>query len=87
MVKYGYLAAEDARSGALRREDYFRDAVRKLQRFANIPASGVIDKETLQLIKKPRCGLPDVALNENSNRVKRFALKGAKWPKLDLTWT
>lgn len=87
MVKYGYLAAEDAQSGALRKEDYLQNAIRRLQRFANIPATGIIDDETKKLIRKPRCGLPDVSIDDFSNRVRRFALKGSKWPKLELSWT
>ena len=31
-----------------------------LQAFAHIPVTGRIDEETKHLMKKPRCGLPDI---------------------------
>uniref|UniRef100_T1GMT2 Peptidoglycan binding-like domain-containing protein n=1 Tax=Megaselia scalaris TaxID=36166 RepID=T1GMT2_MEGSC len=58
-------------------------------KFGNIPQTGVIDDATEELIRTPRCGVPDVIKRLSikvSNRVKRFILQGSKWDHLDLTW-
>lgn len=49
------------------------------------------DNETLQLMSKPRCSLPDIAgsedmLRRRRRRRKRYALIGLKWEKKELTW-
>ncbi|GAB6029831.1 hypothetical protein CHUAL_005540 [Chamberlinius hualienensis] len=94
LTKYGYLPMSDLETGNLRTEEQLKEAIRTMQYFANIPATGELNGETLSLIKRKRCGNPDVippsALNSSSNRshrFKRYALQGVKWPKTDLTWS
>lgn len=36
-------------------------ALKRMQRQLGLEESGVLDKETLDAMKKPRCGVPDVA--------------------------
>lgn len=48
----------------------------------NIPVTGVLDDKTKELLKTPRCGVPD---NFYGRRRKRFTQTGS-WPKTDLTW-
>ena len=55
-----------------------------LQKNGNIPITGLIDEKTVDLMKKPRCGVGDGALNVR--RHKRYALMTSKWQKTDLTW-
>lgn len=63
-----------------------------MQKFGAIEQTGVIDAATKELLKKPRCGRPDIETNETLSldvrvkRHKRYALMGAKWDKTKLTW-
>ena len=41
-----------------------------------------LDEDTLYLMRKPRCGIPDV---DEDGRVKRFTTQG-KWSKTSLTY-
>ncbi|KOB78584.1 putative matrix metalloproteinase [Operophtera brumata] len=56
--------------------------------FGGIPVTGDIDSETLELMKKKRCGMPDreEGDEENGHRRKRFAIQGSKWEHTNLTW-
>lgn len=85
LTKYGYLPQSDLETGNLRTEDQLKEAIKSMQRFGNIPQTGVIDDLTIQLMKRKRCGVPDMI--GTSERVKRYALQGQKWPKTNLTWS
>ncbi|XP_044078699.1 neutrophil collagenase [Siniperca chuatsi] len=52
------------------------DNVRKMQRFFGLPPSGELTKETLAVMKRPRCGLSDV---------ERFG-KTIRWKKSTLSY-
>lgn len=95
-MNFGYLPKSDMETGNLRTEDQLKEAIRSLQRFGHIPATGVIDDATRELMLRPRCGQPD---NEDSNdfsatnrlrtnemRSKRFVIQGPKWPTASVTW-
>ncbi|XP_055705191.1 matrix metalloproteinase-2 isoform X3 [Phlebotomus papatasi] len=96
LMNYGYLPKSDIETGNLRTESQLRDAIRNLQNFANIPVTGVIDQQTANLLKKPRCGVPDdqettdfYANNRYtpSRRFKRYVILGPKWNHTNLTWS
>lgn len=70
---------------ALRTEESVRNALRELQEFAGLPASGRMDERTKKLLHTPRCGMPD-KVQQTSGRRKRYAIHGEKWPYTDLTW-
>lgn len=60
------------------------EAVRLLQRFYGLPEDARLNKMTLDLIQRPRCGVPDVV----RGAVKpRYVLSGYKWPMTRLTWS
>lgn len=93
-MEYGYLPKSDMETGNLRTEDQLNEAIKSLQRFANIPETGVMDDATRRMISRPRCGLPDntntgefSAMNElRSRRRKRYSIQGPKWSSTSVTW-
>lgn len=93
-MEFGYLPKSDIETGNLRSQEQLQDAIKTLQRFGNIPATGIIDNATRELMARPRCGQPD---NPNSadfsatnrlsgDRMKRYVIQGPKWPTTSVTW-
>ena len=41
-------------------------ALKLFQEFNKLPNTGVLDKTTVNLMLKPRCGLPDIVVSEGS---------------------
>ena len=60
LTKFGYLSKSNLETGAMRTEQILRDAVKNLQFFAGINITGNVDKDTMELMMRPRCGVPDV---------------------------
>lgn len=86
-MRFGYMNQTADGAFALRTEDSIRDGIRDMQQFAGIPVTGRLDQQTLHLLRRPRCGLPDrTTAVQTSGRRKRFALQGQKWPYTNLTW-
>lgn len=83
---FGYLKKSKDGAFALRTEDSVRESLKEMQEFAGLPVTGQLDERTLNLMRTPRCGLPDKDDNDNAKRKKRFALRGPKWPYTNLTW-
>lgn len=94
LMDFGYLPKSDIETGNLRTETQLNEAIKTLQRFGNIPETGIIDDETRRLMKRPRCGQPDItnsadfsATNSfNERRKKRYVIQGSKWPNARVTW-
>lgn len=87
LTKFGYLPQSDLESGAQRTEDQLMDAVRNLQFFAGLNATGHIGNETLELMRRPRCGVPDVTHRKFQNRRrKRYSVQGQRWSRSTLRW-
>ncbi|XP_028656004.1 matrilysin-like [Erpetoichthys calabaricus] len=55
------------------------EKVKEMQRFFGLNVTGTLDSETLAMMKKPRCGIPDVA------KYSTFASK-PKWPTNKITY-
>jgi hypothetical protein len=95
-MEFGYLAKSNLETGNLRDESQLKDAIRRLQRFGNIPETGHIDERTRLLLKTPRCGVPDNDLNSDfkarnwerleNSRSKRFVIQGQHWKTENVTW-
>lgn len=76
--------------------DQLKEAVKLLQSFANLEPTGEIDRDTLELMQRPRCGAPDLPnspdfLPSNSllqfrRRHRRFVIQGQKWEHPIVTW-
>jgi len=61
----------------------------KFQTFGNVNVTGELNRETRELMKRPRCGVPDILSGQfrgNRRRRKRFIIQGQKWPNTNLTW-
>lgn len=77
---YGYqstLGRQKRSAGAGEDADWSTglcDAVKTMQRFFGLPQSGELTKETLAVMKKPRCGLSDVEQFGNTVRWKKTTL-------------
>uniref|UniRef100_A0AAY4F093 72 kDa type IV collagenase n=1 Tax=Denticeps clupeoides TaxID=299321 RepID=A0AAY4F093_9TELE len=56
-----------------------KDTLKKMQKFFSLQETGEIDQKTVETMKKPRCGVPDVA---NYN----FFHNKPKWEKKDITY-
>ncbi|XP_002738586.1 matrix metalloproteinase-14-like [Saccoglossus kowalevskii] len=85
LYRYGYLKMPDFKSGELQSRDELIDAIKSMQRFMGLPETGEIDADTMAMMQKPRCGLPDIMGTSEDARKKRYALVG-KWEKNDLTY-
>lgn len=92
-MEFGYLPKSNLETGNLRDGSQLRDAIRSLQRYGNIPATGHIDERTRLLLASPRCGVPDFDLNSDfksrnfeHRRSKRFVIQGQKWSSENVTW-
>ena len=59
------------------------EALKKFQHFFGLPETGEVDEETLNVMKKPRCGDPDV--EDEESRFKRYdAVR--PWSKTSFKW-
>ena len=60
-------------------------AIRLFQEFFGLEVTGTLNNETFTLMKKPRCGNPDI--NQKTGQHKRYTLLGEDtWGKKKLTY-
>uniref|UniRef100_A0A8D0L7N4 Peptidase metallopeptidase domain-containing protein n=1 Tax=Sphenodon punctatus TaxID=8508 RepID=A0A8D0L7N4_SPHPU len=62
-----------------RSSDSLEFRVRHMQSFFGLEVNGQLDSETLEMMKQPRCGVPDVAEYN-------FFPRKIKWPRYSLTY-
>ncbi|XP_068936944.1 collagenase 3 [Petaurus breviceps papuanus] len=55
------------------------EKLREMQSFFGLEVTGKLDDDTLDVMKKPRCGVPDVGEYN-------FFPRNIKWPRFDLTY-
>ncbi|XP_054724008.1 matrix metalloproteinase-2-like [Uloborus diversus] len=87
LSRYGYLPTSDLHSESLRTEDQLRAALSSMQDFAGLPQTGLADEATVRLMRRRRCGVPDLMPGQPRRRVRRYAIQGQKWPSTTLTWS
>ena len=57
-------------------------AIKKMQRFADLPETGLItDRKALAMVKRRRCGVSDFGPSDVARRKRRYAIQGSKWRK------
>eukprot|EP00092_Neocalanus_flemingeri_P005687 GFUD01006126.1.p1 GENE.GFUD01006126.1~~GFUD01006126.1.p1 ORF type:complete len:529 (+),score=114.73 GFUD01006126.1:188-1774(+) len=95
LAKYGYIKqSQSGHSSAIQRLD---TAIIRLQEFAGLKPTGEIDKETVEVMTRRRCGVKDVLEDDpvntgilsrlvKSGRSKRYALHGSRWKPRMLTY-
>ncbi|XP_051955593.1 matrix metalloproteinase-17-like [Xyrauchen texanus] len=87
LSKFGYLPPPDPVNGQLQTKEALTKAIKAMQRFGGLEESGVLDQATLDLMKTPRCSLPDMSEPEMSaGRRKRALAPQTKWNKRHLSW-
>ncbi|KAK4875045.1 hypothetical protein RN001_011467 [Aquatica leii] len=77
LVRFGYVKKERTYTN-----DQVKEGLKKLQNFFRLPVTGVADDATLELIKKPRCSVPDVMTNHT-----KFVIGSAGFTKKTITYT
>ncbi|XP_048508022.1 72 kDa type IV collagenase-like isoform X1 [Athalia rosae] len=86
MKKFGYIAKGSDRVEAQYSQESMSEAIRTVQKFGNIPQSGIFDNATLKLMQSPRCGIPDIRPDYSSTRRKRFVIGSSGWNKRRITY-
>src|SRR3954454_22245637 len=64
-------------------DDATREAVVEFQRFYRLPVTGSLNPETLALIRRPRCGVPDKPpADPAAGGVANFVAASTKWSNI-----
>ena len=79
LQKYGYLNEKMQSFRTAAEQRILQDSIGFFQEYYKLPITGKLNNETLNQMRKPRCGLQDV-LNHKTDAI------GTKWPKTHLTW-
>ncbi|KAL4223785.1 Matrix metallopeptidase 19 [Mactra antiquata] len=89
LEKYGYLPSSNhisTTSGNM--EDTRKHAIRLFQKFTRLLPSGEIDENTIAKMRQPRCGYPDVTINEPVDLSEPMELNHNQfmWTNKTITW-
>ena len=76
-MNFGYLTRNNG--GAAQEAQDVSKSIKHLQKFAGLEETGVLNEETIKLIKTPRCGDKDP--QDYDRRKRRYVLEGSKWKK------
>ncbi|KAM4710377.1 matrix metalloproteinase-17 isoform 2-T2 [Discoglossus pictus] len=85
LTRFGYLPPPDPVTGQLQTQEELSKAIKAMQEFGGLKATGILDEATLDLMKTPRCSLPDLSQSEATRR-KRSVQTMTKWTKRNLSW-
>ena len=88
--RFGYLPSITSGKLPLISQDGFEKSIKHFQSYVGLDITGVVDEQTLEFLKTPRCSLPDITSDIDSQssrpREKRYALQGSRWKKRRLTY-
>uniref|UniRef100_A0AAY4DU76 Peptidase metallopeptidase domain-containing protein n=1 Tax=Denticeps clupeoides TaxID=299321 RepID=A0AAY4DU76_9TELE len=86
---YGYLSQASRQMSTMQSAHILSNAIKDMQIFYGLEVTGEMDQDTINAMKRPRCGVPDsfVEQDEGKMRRKRFAVTGHKWDKDKLTYS
>ncbi|XP_016089636.1 matrix metalloproteinase-16-like isoform X2 [Sinocyclocheilus grahami] len=88
LQRYGYLHKTQPNMAVLRSAQTMHSAIAAMQHKYGLNITGSLDKETIDWMKKPRCGVPDLLGGiSGSHRKKRYALTGQKWQRTHITYS
>ncbi|MBN3317053.1 MMP16 protein, partial [Atractosteus spatula] len=89
LQRYGYLPPTDPRMSVLRSAQTMQSAIAAMQRLYGLNVTGTLDQNTIDWMKKPRCGVPDQpgGASKFNVRRRRYALTGQKWPHKYITYS
>jgi hypothetical protein len=76
----------------LKNNEVIEEAIKKFQKFANLPITGKLDNETINMMKLPRCGHPDIVDpdykdDENFNSLSKLPTTSSEFSSDDKTLT
>ncbi|RMC15191.1 hypothetical protein DUI87_07373 [Hirundo rustica rustica] len=73
----------------LRSAETMQSAIAAMQQFYGINMTGKVDRNTIDWMKKPRCGVPDQTRGSSKFNIrrKRYALTGQKWQHKHITYS
>ncbi|XP_017278660.1 matrix metalloproteinase-17b [Kryptolebias marmoratus] len=92
LIKYGYLPPSDSSTGQLQAWTAVTAAIRTMQKFAGLKDTGVVDEETMALMKSPRCSLPDqdepskLLTNKEGKEMRRKKRAVSMWTHRNINW-
>ncbi|KAL4091773.1 hypothetical protein QTP88_026412 [Uroleucon formosanum] len=84
MQTFGYLVQDGPQ--ALTVADELVTALKLVQKFGGLEQTGIIDNNTLKLVKSKRCGVPDISLKQKNTKNKRFVVPSNGWNKRVITY-
>ncbi|XP_016107417.1 matrix metalloproteinase-16-like isoform X1 [Sinocyclocheilus grahami] len=88
LQRYGYLHQTQPNMAVLRSAQTMHSAIAAMQHKYGLNITGTLDKETIDWMLKPRCGVPDLLDGTSgSRRKKRYALTGQKWQRTHITYS
>ncbi|XP_053659265.1 matrix metalloproteinase-2-like [Anopheles marshallii] len=86
MRRFGYLEKGPSQAEALYSGEAIVEAIKHVQKFGAIPQTGVLDRQTIELMSTPRCGVVDVMQHDQSLRHRRYVIGSESWRKRRITY-
>ncbi|XP_045188792.2 interstitial collagenase-like isoform X2 [Mercenaria mercenaria] len=92
LEKYGYLKTMPdillKRKVQVHSKLERKEAIRLFQEFYGIKETGKLNKKTVKIMKEPRCGIPDVRVDDPFSTIRQFHFYKyyPRWRRSVLTW-